>query len=215
MADVDSREVGKAFKVEINGQFLPIKSYSGGDLTAEKAEASSGSSKQSESTMGHNYIAEAIGAKVVALNQAGVAFEAIKKVVANINNSFQFTKKFMRMPIPKLVKNIDYIAGPKPVWPQTVVLGKLGMISGLSGTFLITSAAIVKSIVDSSAGPTAPEVSILLIDLLAYLGLGTGLVAIGLGSYFLTKQASKIGFMGLIFGGLAVAIFIAPFFIQF
>jgi phage tail-like protein len=50
--------VGKAFKVEINGQFLPIKSYSGGDLTAEKAEASSGSSQHNESTIGHNYITD-------------------------------------------------------------------------------------------------------------------------------------------------------------
>ena len=56
--EVDTKTVGKAFKVEINGQFLPIKSYSGGDLTAEKAEASSGSSQHNESTIGHNYITE-------------------------------------------------------------------------------------------------------------------------------------------------------------
>jgi phage tail-like protein len=57
-SDVDTKTVGKAFKVEINGQFLPIKSYSGGDLTAEKAEASSGASQHNECTMGHNYITE-------------------------------------------------------------------------------------------------------------------------------------------------------------
>ncbi len=58
MANVDTKVVGKAFKVEINGQFIPIKSYSGGDVTAEKAEASSGTSQHNESTMGHNYITE-------------------------------------------------------------------------------------------------------------------------------------------------------------
>lgn len=55
---VDTKVVGKAFKVEINGQFLPIKSYSGGDPVAEKAAASSGSSKHNESTIGHNSISE-------------------------------------------------------------------------------------------------------------------------------------------------------------
>ena len=35
--DVDTKTVGKAFKVEINGQFLPIKSYTGGDPVAEQA----------------------------------------------------------------------------------------------------------------------------------------------------------------------------------
>ncbi len=58
MSEVDQKTVGKAFKVEINGQFIPVKSYSGGDLTAEKAEASSGSSQHNESSMGHNDITE-------------------------------------------------------------------------------------------------------------------------------------------------------------
>jgi hypothetical protein len=58
MSEVDTKTVAKAFKVEINGRFLPIKGYSGGDLTAEKAEASSGASQQNESTIGHNYITE-------------------------------------------------------------------------------------------------------------------------------------------------------------
>ena len=35
--DVDKKTVGKAFIVEINGQFVPVKSYSGGDPQAEKA----------------------------------------------------------------------------------------------------------------------------------------------------------------------------------
>jgi len=39
---------GSLFIHEVNGQFVPIKSYSGGDLEAEKAEASSGASKQME-----------------------------------------------------------------------------------------------------------------------------------------------------------------------
>ena len=58
MPDPDIKVVGKAFKVEINGQFLPIKSYSGGDPVAEKAEASSGASQHNECTMGHNSVAE-------------------------------------------------------------------------------------------------------------------------------------------------------------
>jgi len=33
----DKKVVGKAFKVEINGQFLPIKSYSGGKPSSTKA----------------------------------------------------------------------------------------------------------------------------------------------------------------------------------
>lgn len=56
--DVDQKTVAKAFKVEVNGNFVPCISYSGGDLTGEKAEASSGSSQHNESTMGHNYITE-------------------------------------------------------------------------------------------------------------------------------------------------------------
>ncbi len=54
--DVDQMVVAKAFNVEINGEFIPVVSYSGGDITGEKAEASSGSSQHNESTMGHNYI---------------------------------------------------------------------------------------------------------------------------------------------------------------
>lgn len=37
----DKKTVSNAFKVEINGQFLPIKSYSGGSPITEKPEASS------------------------------------------------------------------------------------------------------------------------------------------------------------------------------
>ena len=54
--DVDQMIAEKAFNVEINGVFIPVVSYSGGDLQAEKAEATSGSSQHNESTMGHNYI---------------------------------------------------------------------------------------------------------------------------------------------------------------
>ena len=53
MADVDKKVVGKAFRVEVDGVFLPIKSYSGGDITGEKAEASSGGSQHNESTLGN------------------------------------------------------------------------------------------------------------------------------------------------------------------
>jgi len=58
MSEVDTKVVGKAFKCEINGQFVPILSYSGGDINDDKDEASSGASQQNESTMGHNYITE-------------------------------------------------------------------------------------------------------------------------------------------------------------
>ena len=57
-----------AFTCEINGQLVPLVSFAhsvddpkgdeGGDRTAEKAEASSGSSQHNESTMGHNYVTE-------------------------------------------------------------------------------------------------------------------------------------------------------------
>lgn len=52
MADVDKKIVAKGFRCEIDGVFLPIKSYSGGDITGEKAEASSGASQHNESTLG-------------------------------------------------------------------------------------------------------------------------------------------------------------------
>lgn len=34
-AEVDRKVVGKAFTVEINGTFVPVKSYSGGDITED------------------------------------------------------------------------------------------------------------------------------------------------------------------------------------
>ena len=66
------RNKARAFKCEINGQVVPlvsfshtltdpkgsVESYSGGDITGEKAEASSGASQHNESTMGHNYVTE-------------------------------------------------------------------------------------------------------------------------------------------------------------
>ncbi len=58
MAQVDTKTHAKGFKVEVNGNFTPCVSYSGGDLTGEKAEASSGSSQTNESTMGLNTITE-------------------------------------------------------------------------------------------------------------------------------------------------------------
>lgn len=54
----DIKVVGKAFKVEINGQFLPIKSYSGGDPSAEKVEPSAGSAPAAETTLGPSKISE-------------------------------------------------------------------------------------------------------------------------------------------------------------
>ena len=56
--DVDQKVVAKAFTVEIDGNFVPVVSFSGGDLQAEEADASSGSSQHNESTMGHNYITD-------------------------------------------------------------------------------------------------------------------------------------------------------------
>jgi hypothetical protein len=54
----DKKVVGKAFKVEINGRFLPIKSYTGGELVIEEADTKHGTSPQGESTPGHNYVTE-------------------------------------------------------------------------------------------------------------------------------------------------------------
>jgi hypothetical protein len=57
-SSLDKLVVAKAFKCEVDGQFLPIQSFSGGNPTAEKATTSSGASKHNESTMGHNSISE-------------------------------------------------------------------------------------------------------------------------------------------------------------
>jgi hypothetical protein len=46
---IDQKTVGKVFKVEINGQYLPIKSYSGGDPVSTSTD----SSDQISSTIGH------------------------------------------------------------------------------------------------------------------------------------------------------------------
>jgi hypothetical protein len=49
--EVDTKVVGKAFKVEITpGGFIPIKSYSGGNPVSEKAETSAGASKSGTAT---------------------------------------------------------------------------------------------------------------------------------------------------------------------
>lgn len=214
MADVDTKTVGKAFRVEIQGQFLPIKSYSGGDLTAEKAEASSGSSQHNQPTMGHNYISDtALAEKIKALDAVGVALSAIKKLVANINESFKFAQKFVRTPVPKLVKNIDHLTGPKPIWPESLLVGKFSSIFGLIGTLLMTIAHVTKYITESPTGQGPTEVSALVINIMAFVGLGTGLLAVTLGSYFLTRQSSKLGFIGLMLGGLAIVLFVAPYLI--
>lgn len=39
--DVDTKVVSKAFKVEVNGQFLPVKAYSGGSPTSTKGNGTS------------------------------------------------------------------------------------------------------------------------------------------------------------------------------
>jgi len=86
---VDTKVVGKAFKVEINGQFLPIKSYSGGDPVAEKAEASSGASKHNEATIGHNNISELTLQAYITPNQKILADAA--DAVANKGQNERYT----------------------------------------------------------------------------------------------------------------------------
>jgi phage tail-like protein len=86
---VDTKVVGKAFKVEINGQFLPIKSYSGGDPVAEKAEASSGSSQHNECTMGHNSVSELTLQAYITPNQKVLADAA--DAIANKGQNDRFT----------------------------------------------------------------------------------------------------------------------------
>jgi hypothetical protein len=106
-SDVDTKTVGKAFKVEINGQFLPIKSYSGGDLTAEKAEASSGASQHNESTMGHNYITDLTIVAYVTPNQKILA-DAMNEV-ANQGKNERFTITITEMAKDKsVVKTFVY-----------------------------------------------------------------------------------------------------------
>ncbi len=51
-------KAAKGLSCEINGHKVPIISFSGGNATAEKAEASSGASAYNESTLGHNEISE-------------------------------------------------------------------------------------------------------------------------------------------------------------
>jgi len=105
--DVDTKVVGKAFKVEINGQFLPIKSYSGGDPQAEKAEASTGASQHNESTMGHNFISElTLVAYVVPKKK--VLTDAVHKV-ANQGKNERFTITITEMAKDKsVVKTFVY-----------------------------------------------------------------------------------------------------------
>lgn len=88
-SDVDTKTVGKAFKVEINGQFLPIKSYSGGDPIAEKAEASSGSSQHNESTVGHNSLSDLKIVAYITPNQK-ILSDAVHAVV-NQGKNERFT----------------------------------------------------------------------------------------------------------------------------
>ena len=97
----DTKVVGKAFKVEINGQFLPVKSYSGGDLTAEKAEASSSASQHNETTMGHNYITDLTIVAYLTPNQKILA-DAMA-AVANQGKNERFTITITEMAKDKSV----------------------------------------------------------------------------------------------------------------
>jgi len=100
-ADVDTKVVGKAFKVEINGQFVPVKSFSGGDLTAEKAEASSGASQHNETTMGHNYITELT--LVAYITPDCKVLSDAAKMVANQGKNERFTITITEMAKDKSV----------------------------------------------------------------------------------------------------------------
>ncbi len=107
MADVDTKTVAKAFKCEINGQFLPVKSYSGGDLTGEKAEASSGSSQHNESTMGHNYVTELT--LVSYITPTNMALSDAANAVANQGKNERYTITITEMAKDKsVVKTFVY-----------------------------------------------------------------------------------------------------------
>jgi len=86
---VDTKTVSKAFKVEINGQYVPVKSYSGGDLTAEKAEASTGGAIHEQSTIGHNYISEITLTAYITPNQK--VLSDVANMVANQGKNERFT----------------------------------------------------------------------------------------------------------------------------
>jgi hypothetical protein len=103
----DTKTVGKAFKVEINGQFVPVKSYSGGDLTAEKAEASSGTSQHNESTMGHNYITELTLVAYMVPNKKTLTDAAHQ--VANLGKNERFTITITELAKDKsVIKTFEY-----------------------------------------------------------------------------------------------------------
>jgi len=160
--------------------------------------------------MDQEYTDEAIGKKILELNSAGVAFDAIKKVLDNINRSFQYVQRFMQLSVPKLVKNMRYIADEKPIWPPTIKLGKTSMVFGIIS---INSTIISLIMKIYSFLPPGPLFYVPIINILAYLGLGIGIGAIIMGIYFMSQKMSSVGLIGLILGGITVFIFIALNFI--
>jgi hypothetical protein len=103
----DIKVVGKAFRVEVNGQFLPIKSYDGGDPIAEKAEASTGSSQYNECTMGHNSMSELTLVAYITPNQKILADAA--HMVANEGKNERFTITIQELAKDKSpVKTFNY-----------------------------------------------------------------------------------------------------------
>jgi phage tail-like protein len=140
--DVDTKVVGKAFKVEINGQFLPIKSYSGGDPVAEKAEASSGGSKQNEATVGHNYISELTLQAFMTPTQKIFADAAHK--VANLGQNERFT-----ITITELAKDKSVV---KTFVYDNCLLTSLDFprLNAHSGEILVETASFKPEILDVS-----------------------------------------------------------------
>lgn len=78
----------KRIKVEINGQALPVCSFSGGDPVAEKVESTSGSSPYNEVSIGHNSISEITIVSYVTPDQ-NVLSDAVNLVVnQGVNKRF-------------------------------------------------------------------------------------------------------------------------------
>lgn len=90
MADnVDTKIAAAEFKCDINGNFVPIVSYSGGELADEKAEGTSGCSQYNESTMGHGYVTELT--LVTFVTPDDNTFSDAARAVANQGKDRRFT----------------------------------------------------------------------------------------------------------------------------
>ena len=54
----DELVISKAYEVEVEGQFLPLFEFSGGELVVEQSNATSGGSQQQQTTLGSSYVSD-------------------------------------------------------------------------------------------------------------------------------------------------------------